>query len=131
MCIDSSGGALEAWLLVSVTGQNPKFILVQNVRFETCFFSYRSKTGPFGSINETIWRKIHPRAAKCILARHFPVAPRTQPQVPCLAHPGQMLFNAVSQQLLVRNTYLPLSLALSVNLETLTTSGKYFNISFF
>lgn len=148
LCIDSSGGALEVWLSVAVAGQTPQFILVQRVWCKGFgaqfilvqkklklagleFFSYRSKTGPFGNINETIWGETPARAAKCTLARHFPVAIGTQLQVSCLTHPGQMLFNADRQWLLVRSPPLLLSLVLSIHLEILTHIWEIFLTSAF
>lgn len=97
MCIGSPGDALEVWLSVGVTGQTPQFILVQSERSEACmvgvFFHTEAK------LLETLTKQYGEKLLPSILARHFPVATGSQPQVSCLTLPGQMLFNADRQWL--------------------------------
>lgn len=66
-----------------------------------------------------------------ILSRHFPVASGTQPQVSCLTHPGQVLFNVDHQWLLVWSLHLLLSPTLSTHLEIVTHIWEIFLTSAF
>lgn len=110
------------------------FILVQRKRPETwrvgVFFHTKAKLDLLETLTKQYGEK-RARAADCILARHFPVATGTQPQVSCLSHPGQMLLNVDCQWLVVRSLHILLLPALSIHLEILAHIWEIFLTSAF
>lgn len=120
-------GCLWVWL---VKPYNLFWCKVRHLKLAGLGFFFHTEAKLLETLMKQYGEKLLP-GQPSILARHFPVATGTQPQVSCLTLPGQMLFNADRQWLLVGSLHLLLSPALSVHLEILTHIWEIFLTSAF